>query len=466
MQMIKLKHILVIVLLFIPLIKAQKQPEYITITGETFIGRTENEEKIREVIGNVVLRQGDVVITCNRAIQFLERNNAHLIGNVVCKQKNVTIYTPEGFYFGNDRKAVSNTGVKLDDKKIILTAKTGEYSFEKEEAFFQNDVKLYDTATTLTSKYLTYYKLINKALAVGDVKIIDSENQIQSDTVEHFRDTKITFAVNNVKISSLKNNSVIYGARCENYRLKKYSIVKGDARLIQIDTSAASPGDTTARQVDTLLMNALQMEAFQDTANIFIATDSVKMVRGGFASKNEYTFYNRTKQEIITKKMKKTSPVPILWYEYSQLTGDSVKIVLDSNKIKTMYVCNNAFILSQNSIYKNRYDQISGNNVVLHFNANELKKTDVAGSVFSIYFTYDNNDANGLTKSSSQKASILFADRKVDQVKLYGTPVSEYYPENLVEGKEPSFTLPGYVVYTNRPTKELLLENIYNKKFN
>lgn len=462
----KIKYIFLLLICAVTVVKCQSGPEYITITGETFVGRMENEEKVREVSGNVVLRQGDVVITCNKAIQYLERNNAHLIGNVVARQRNVTIYTPEGFYFGNERKAVSNTGVKLDDRKVILTAKTGEYSFSKEEAYFQNDVKLYDTATTLTSKYLTYYKAIDKAVATGDVKIIDSENLIQADTVTHFRNTKETFAQNDVKILNLKNNSVIYGSRCENYRLKKYSIVKGDSRLIQIDTSASAKNDSSsAVQIDTLLISSLQMEAFQDTSNIFIATDSVLMVRGGFASKNEQTFYDRTRQEIITKKMKKTSPVPVMWYEYSQLTGDSIRIILDSSRIKTMYVTNNAFILSQNEKYKSRYDQISGSSVTMHFNGNELKQTDVAGSVYSIYFTYDSDEPNGLTKSSSQNASILFQDKKVDQVKLYGTPVSEYYPENLVEGKELSFTLPGYIVYPNRPTKSRILNSIINKRF-
>jgi len=48
---------------------------------------------------------------------------------------------------------------------------------------------------------------------------------------------------------------------------------------------------------------------------------------------------------------------------------------------------------------------------------------------------------------------------------LYGTPVSEYYPENLVEGKELSFTLPGYIVYPNRPTKSRILNSIINKRF-
>lgn len=451
----KLTSIFIGMIFFAPFIFGQ-QSEPFTISGETFTGRVENDESVREVSGNVILRQGDVVITCNRAVQYLARNNAHLIGNVIAKQKNVTIYTPEGYYYGNERKAVSTSGVKLDDKKVILTAQRGEYFFSKDEAYFHQNVRLYDTATTLTSYDLTYYKLINKAVAVGNVKIVDSENLIQSDSLIHFRDDKITYAIHNVQISNLKNNSVIYGDRSENYRLKKYSIVVGNTKLIQIDTSET-------KEIDTLLISAMQMEAFQDTANIFIATDSVKMVRGNFASKNEYTFYDRDKQKIITKKMKKTSPVPVLWYDYSQLTGDSVTIVLDSNKIKQMSVDNNSFILSQNGIHKNRFDQISGNKVLMYFSGNELKKTDVSGSVYSIYYTYDGDDPNGLTKSSSQTATILFENKKVDQVRLYGAPVSEYYPEKLVAGKELSYTLPGYAYYADRPTKEMLLEKIFKK---
>jgi len=453
----KVLYIITLLFLSVPAVLFG-QGEYVTITGQAFTGRMEGAERVREVTGNVVLRQGDVVITCNKAIQYPERNNAHLIGNVVARQRNVTIYTPEGYYYGNEKKAISNAGVKLDDKKVILTARRGEYLFNKEIAYFHQDVTLFDTASTLTSDDLTYYKALDKALAIGRVKIKDSENIIHSDTVLHFRDTKITYAVNNVKITNLRNHSVIYGDRSESYKLKKYAIVKGNARLIQIDT-------TDTQEIDTLLIRSLQMEAFQDTANLFIAKDSVKIVRGGFASKNEYTFYDRDKGVIITKKMQKNAPFPVIWYDSSQLTGDSVHIALDSNKIKTMTITNNAFILSQDTTYKNRYNQISGTKVIMWFNDNDLKKTDVSGNVYSIYYTFDGAKPNGLTKSSSQTAAILFVNRKVDQVKLYGAPVSEYYPESLVLGKELSFTLPGYMVYTDRPTKEKVLGKILLKQF-
>ncbi len=54
---------------------AQPKTETIKVIGDSLIGRVENGESIREVIGNVVMTQGDVRITCDKAIQNLTKNN-------------------------------------------------------------------------------------------------------------------------------------------------------------------------------------------------------------------------------------------------------------------------------------------------------------------------------------------------------------------------------------------------------
>ena len=46
----------------------------------------------------------------------------------------------------------------------------------------------------------------------------------------------------------------------------------------------------------------------------------------------------------------------------------------------------------------------------------------------------------------------------MSEVKMYGTPASEYHPENLVKGNEKDFTLPSFKVYLNRPKKESILQ--------
>ncbi len=449
----------------------------ITVVGKKMIGKSVNGEAIREVFGDVVVTQGNVRITCEHAVQFLSQNDAQLIGNVIVTQDSVTITTDQGFYYGDERKAESYSGVTLNDKKVILSADTGEYYFRLDKAFFRHNVKLYDTATTLTSKVLTYYKSEDRMVAVGDVKIINNESIISADSLEHFRNTRVTYAYKNVRIKNTKNNVVIYGDHLEDYAQNSYTLVNLNPLLVQVDTIYAGVPDSLTGisdgtikassgtfRLDTLIIKSKIMEAYHDTSNIFKATDSVKIVRDRFASINDLTTYYKSQHELITKKVNEEANQPILWYENSQLTGDSITIYLNDNSIKLLDVDRRAFLLSQDSIFQNRFNQLSGNRIEVEFTGGDISKTRVFGGVHSIYYMFEGHTPNGLTKSSSETAMINFEDRKVSAVRLYGSPNSEYYPENKVEGKELSFTLPEYVFYKNRPSKEVLLNQISSRK--
>ncbi len=444
-----------------------QQDEYITVVGDSLIGRVINGETVREVYGNVVLTQGDVVITCNKAIQFIARNEADLVGNVIAKQDSLTITTEEAHYFGDQKKATSYAGVKLDDQKVILTADSGDYFFDEDKAVFKSNVTLFDTTATLTSNELTYYKEEDRMIAVDDVKIVQEGNIIHADSLEYFRETRITFASDNVSIYNPENNVQIFGDHLEDYAGKYYSLIDKNPLLIQIDTSYSERVDTLSfgeidttdiMKIDTLVIRSLVMEAWRDTIDLFKATDSVRIVRDLFASRNDFTVYHRNEGKIITYKISESSNQPVLWYENSQLTGDSVEIYLRENQIRLLEVFTNAFILAQNENYPQRFDQSSGERVILHFEEGELNSTEIYGGVLSIYYMFEDSEPNGLSRSSSQSARIVFEEKEVSEVRLYGSPASEFYPENQVVGKERTFTLPLFKFYNNRPTKSELLK--------
>jgi lipopolysaccharide export system protein LptA len=405
------------------------------------------------VIGHVILIQDNIKITCDRATQYLASNNAILEGNVVVTQDTLTINADQGYYFGNEKIARCTTGVKLNDRKIILTAINGDYYFNEDKAFFSDNVRLYDTVTTLTSNKLTYFKKEGRAVALGNVTIEDSVNTIQADSMVHFRNDKITFAEKNVKIIDIKNRTIIYGNHLEDYSKKKYTLMTDFPLLVQVDTLEGG-------KKDSLVISARIMESYNDTSKKFIAMDSVKIVRGEFASKNNYSIFYRNQDKIVTMKRNPEENFPVLWYELTQLTGDSIQIFLIKNKLDKIEVYRNGFILSQNKNYENRFDQISGDQISIYFDSVGINHTDVEGNVLSIYYTYENEDPNGLTKSSSQKAKIIFKDKIVDEVRLFGSPLSDYYPENLVQGNELTYTLPDFIIIKDRPKKEGLLNMI------
>ena len=455
--MLIVKKIVLCLIIFLPITSAQENIERIKVVGDSLIGKVIDGEAVREIYSNVELTQGNVVITCDKAVQFLARNNAILKGHVIARQDSLTIITEEGFYYGNERKTKSTTGIMLDDRKVILQADSGEYYFDENRAFFQTNVNLFDSVMTLFADELTYFQKEDRAVSIGNVKIVDASNEIIADKLEHFRNTKISFADNNVRIRSLENNTTIFGDHLEDYPERKYTLINKNPILIQYDTSYVSENEFN---VDTLIIKAEIMEAFRDTSNIFKAVDSVKIIKGGFASVNDFTLYLRDSETIITHKLSEDLDQPILWYENSQLTGDSITIYIEDKNINQLDVIGKAFMLSQNSKYKERFDQTSSKNVRLFFADNSLLKAEFEDNVLSIYYLYEVKEANGLTKSSAKNVSIIFEDNEVTEVRLYGSPTSEYHPEKQVDGNERAFTLPKFIFYQNRPNKLDLLKNI------
>ncbi len=436
---------------------AQESNEPITVIGNELMGREENGAPVREVIGNVILRQGNVVITCNRAIQYLTQNNARLIGNVVVTQDTLTIKTPEGLYFGNEKRAYSDKGVILNDKKVVLTASIGEYFFKENKAHFTRNVRLDDTSSILTSDELLYFRRENKAIAIRNVKIVDVDHTIYADSLVHLRQDKITYGFNNIKIITTKDGSTIWGDHIEDYRGKEYSIIDKNPLLMQID-SVYDNSKTKLTSIDTLIIKAKKMEAYRDTTNRFMAYDSVKIVRGEFASKNEITIYDRRREKITTYKKASVSDKPVLWYENSQLTGDSIIVRLNDKKINQIDVVGKGLVISQNEKYPLRYDQIDGSRMKLWFADNELQKTEVFDNVLSFYYMYDSEEPNGLVKASALNAQIDFKNKKIDKVRLFGDPKSEFHPEVLVKGNEKQFILPKFVLVKDRPVGTDLLK--------
>ncbi len=462
------------ILLILPIltrIAFSQQQQEIVVTGSKQVHHTVNGIPIDTVFGPVVITQGNVIITCSKAVRYIAENNAELIGNVVVKQDTLTITTEHGFYYGDQRKAESNSGVRLTDSKVVLTADSGKYFFDLDKAVFKSNVVLIDSSSRLTSDNLIYFKNEGKTIASNNVKIVETDNIIKADSLIHFRDSRISYAFNNVQISNSKNNTKIFGDHLEDYPNTSYTLIDKNPILTQIDSSYMVKPDTNTAgkidslrilQLDTLVIKSNRMEAYRDSLNIFKAEDSVKIVRSSFASKNDFTIYYRKEGKIITYKVNNNASQPVLWYQDSQLTGDSIVISIVGNKIKKMIINKNGFIVSHNELFPLRFSQISGDKLIIYLDDSGINETDVYGNVYSIYYLYDDNSPNGLVKTSSQSAKIYFVNKQVNNVKLYETPVSEYYPEIKVKNNELSFTLPGFVLFNDKPVKEKLLSRLIN----
>lgn len=437
-------------LIIFPTILFAQEDDMIHVMGDSLVGKFVDGQSIREVHGNVVMKQGKVTITCKKAVQYLAKNEAELIGNVVVTQDSIIIKTDLGYYYGNSKIAFSQSGVEYFDGHVHLKSKNGYYYFNDKKAYFYEKVNLFDSVSSLTSNKLTYYDDEDRAVAVGNVNVKDTSSIVEADSLIHFRDEGNSFAFNNVKIFDPKNKLVVSGGYLESQKKNNYSKILGEPTLIKIDT-------TKSGKQDTLVIKSKIMEAYTDSTARMIATDSVRIVRGDLASINNFTIYYRENQNLFTLKRENDESSPIIWNENTQLTGDTINIFLQDNRLKEMVINSNALIITDKPEFPLRFDQMSGTNMHMYFGENGLEQTQVKGNVLSIYYLYEDGEPNGLLKSSSEEAKIYFKDNAVENVRLYGNPVSDFHPENLIEGKEKDFTLPTFIIFEGRPNKSELL---------
>lgn len=431
-----------------------QESDYVTVVGDSLIGKVVDGKNIREVIGNVVITQGDVVINCNRALQYLTDNEIELIGSVVVTQDTMKIRTEKAYYYGDEKIAVSDTSVFLNQPGMELQADRGKYFMDQKQAEFFGRVILEDSNSfTLKSEELYYFKELERLNASVNVEIIDSTSIIFADSLEHFREDQNSFAFGNVSVENFENNIVIFGDTLVNDNQKNYSKVTGRPLFMQIDTS------NTGR-LDTLFVGSKILESYSDSTNRFVAIDSVKIIRGEFASVNQKSIFYNDANRIETFKEEGETEQPIIWFEDSQLVGDSIYIHLNENRLEWINVKNKSIIISKNENYDWRYDQISGEEIKLYFNDSTIARTEIFSNVLSIYYLFEEGEPSGLVKSSAQRGKIIFEDGKVVDVRLYVSPISEYHPENLVKGVEREFTLPLFKLYGNRPVKTELIKFI------
>ena len=131
---------------------------------------------------------------------------------------------------------------------------------------------------------------------------------------------------------------------------------------------------------------------------------------------------------------------PILWNLENQMTGDTIHLLSnnESEKIDSLLVFENAFIISKDTISQNGYNQINGKRLVgLFDDENQLKQVDVTKNAQSIFYARnDKQELIGIDKSKSGSISILFANGDIDEYTRFNQIDGYLYPESKFPEKE------------------------------
>jgi lipopolysaccharide export system protein LptA len=380
--------------------------------ADTLIGGVIDGEEVRELVGNVRILQENVHISCDRAIQFIRRGRFDLIGNVVVDDDSVLLHAPRGTYLRDERRAEGFDGIRLEDPATVLTAREGRYDVETRVAVFRQNVVIRDSSST-----------------------------VHADSVTYFRNTRFSIAVGNVTVRNEQDRATITGGRLEHSGTRQYSRMTAVPVLAQVDSSAAG--------VDTLLVRAMVMEAFRDSLRCLVATDSVRILRADLAAVSGLAKFFTAGDSVLLRNS------PVVWYQETQVTGDSMNIYLQRRALYRVVVRGSAFAASRSdSLFPERFDQLTGENLTMDFASKKLRRIEVVDRAISVYHAYEDTLGNGVNRTSGDRIVMDFAAGKLQDIRFFSGIEGAYYPENMVRRREMEYRLPGFLWRSSRPTRE------------
>ncbi|WP_397363314.1 OstA-like protein [Olleya sp. R77988] len=407
------------------------------------------KEDFIEAYGNVNMKQGDTINLTSTYVEYSGKTQlAFASGDVVLTDPQSTI-TSDTLYFNRAKQEsyYKSGGKVVRDSSGTITSRIGRYYMNQKKYRFVDNVKLVNPDYVLKTKTLDYYSDNGHAYMYGPSTIVGDSSKIYSERgfydttndIGHFvrksridydnrviegdslyfdRNKNFASATNNIKVTDTINSSIIKGHYAEVYRAKDSVYITKRALAITIQEK-----DSIYMHADTLMVTG------KPENRITRAYYNAKVYKSDISAKSDSIHVDHKTgltQLINLKRFNKgdafsAARKPILWNEDNQMTGDTIHIKSnpETEKIDSLIVFYNAFLISKDTISDDGYNQISGKRLIALFDdENEIKQVDILKNAESInYSRNDKQELIGIEKSKSADIIIFFEDKEVVELR-------------------------------------------------
>lgn len=464
----------ILIISFSSLLLAQTPKNIVVEFADDF---DRNQQEIPDgtlLTGNVRISHDGAIITCNKAYFFEKENYAKLFGNVQIVQGD-TLYLNSKYaeYSGNEKKAFATGSPVLRSPDMTLTTDTINFDRNSQQAFYNSFGRIVNKENTLTSNAGRYYATEKKFQFLSAVTITNPKYKIKSNHVDYYNNSGHAYLFGPSTITSEKNfiytEKGFYDSKKNVGHFLRKSYIKYDDRLIEGDSifynrnSEFASATRNVKITDTInkgivkghygevykLKDSLMMTGRAVAINL-VENDSVYihgkklMVTGKKGNQiirafNNARFFKSNmsgKCDSIHSSTKKALTEligrPVVWNEENQLTGDVIHLIGDNKteKIDSLKVINNAFIISRDSLGTG-YNQAKGLNMYGKFKDNKLDYIDLVKNTEAVFYIYDDDDKTliGIEKKISSSINITFEDNKFNVITSLKNVESQMYPE-------------------------------------
>lgn len=198
-----------------------------------------------------------------------------------------------------------------------------------------------------------------------------------------------------------------------------------------------------------------------DTAHvrIMLAFHSAKIFKSNLQAVADSIFYSSSDSTIrcYTK--------PMVWTEGSQLSGDTINLIMKHKKLDKMDMYPNAFIVNIEKSDSTHFNQIGGKRMRGFFANGKLHRVYIDGNAETIYFARDSatNKVTDMQRSFSSRIWVMMENNETTRVGFISKPENRVIP--IAKVKEEEKVLKNFIWKPkDRPvSKEAVLPS-YNKR--
>ena len=428
------------------------------------------------LLGNVKIAHEGIILTCDKAFVFKERNFLKAIQNVLINQGDTITQTSDYVdYDANLKQSVSWGNVVAKDPSITLTTDTLNLDRINQKFYYKTYGTIKDSTNTLKSKVGNYFLESKKFIATVNVSVDNENHFLESNHLDYYTETGHTYLYGPSTVTNKENGNKIYCERgfyntktdishfVKNAKLfANERTIEGDSLFYDKNRGFAS-ATNNIEVIDTLqnfITRGNYAELFEQKDSLFIVKRAVAisivdrdssyvhgdtiMVTGKPEQRIVRTFHNvkifksdlqgkcdsiHTDQSTGLTRMFKN---PILWSDRNQITGDTIHLLsnVETDKLDSLKVLNNSFIISKDSIANDNFNQIKGRNMFGKFYENKLKTLLVKGNAESVYFNRneETKKLETITKEISSNIEFTLENGEIVTIKYLVQSDGKTYP--------------------------------------
>lgn len=435
-----------------------------------------DETNHMEAYGHVRIEdmEDSVTITSNRLNYNGNGKVAELRGNVVYVDDSIKLYTDNLDYDMINKSAVYSKGGKIIDGVNILESVNGNYDTEGKMMIFTDSVSMISPDYTLKSNDLIYNIITKKARTNSPTTITTKNGEVlKSEKGSEFDTNNGTYSFSAGEIDTdkyhLKGDELFF-----NDKLGSYS-AKGNVYLLTKEDNVVITGDNAyfweEKGIAKIFGNPLLKRALSNDT-LYLRADTLVSINDNTEQNKRLLAYNNVslfksdiqgKSDSLVYYLADSSMAffddPVLWNEGSQITADTIRVLVKNGTIDRLNTSVNSFIISKDST-KN-FNQIKGRKMTAIFDGQSLKNVDVTGNGESIYFVGDENNTKvvmGMNKIICSNMKIAFKENQVNDIRFYSKPDGSFVPPH--ELKDDEKKLEGFAWRIDeRPSRQEILKD-------